>query len=82
MRAITINGIPIDLTTAEHVSTHPGGDALFEPSENFRRFDEVLYRSPQGYFFVVRPLNPEEAETWIIAHGDEPVPRQLFPDDD
>jgi hypothetical protein len=81
-RAITINGIRIDPATAEHICGHPGGDGLFEVLDNFRRFDEHLYRTPQGYFFIVRPLDPEEAEAWIIAHGDEPLARQLFPDED
>ena len=80
-KAVIINGIRIDPATAEHISGHPGGDANFEPMDNFRRFDEQLYRTPQGYFFIVRPLDPEEAEAWIIAHGDEPLARQLFPDD-
>jgi hypothetical protein len=81
-RAITINGIRIDPATAEHISGHPGGDANFYPMDNFRRFDEHLYRTPQGFFFVVRPLDPEEAEAWIIAHDDEPLARRLFPDDE
>jgi hypothetical protein len=81
-RAITINGIHIDLTTAEHICTHPGGDANFEPMDNFRRFDEHLYRTPQGYFFIMRPLDPEEAEAWIIAHGDEPLAKQIFPEEE
>jgi hypothetical protein len=81
-RAITINGIRIDLTTAEHICTHPGGDANFEPSENFRRFNEELYRTPEGYWFIVRPLDPEEAEAWIIAQGDAQLARQIFPDDE
>ena len=78
-RAIKINGIRIDLATAEHVITHPGGDCNFEPMDNCRRFDEELYRTPEGYWFIVRPLDPEEAEGWIIAHGDEPLARQLSP---
>jgi hypothetical protein len=79
---VVINGIRCDPATAEHISGHPGGDANFYPSENFRRFDEHLYRTPQGYFFIMRPLDPEEAEAWIIAHGDEPLARQLFPAED
>jgi hypothetical protein len=81
-RAIKINGFPIDLTTAKQVCVHPGGDANFYPMDNFRRFDEELYRTPQGCFFVVRPLDPEEAEAWIIAHGDEPLAKQIFPAED
>ena len=50
--------------------------------DNFRRFDEHLYRTPVGFFFVVRPLDPEEAEAWIIEHDDEPLARQLFLDDE
>ena len=49
---------------------------------SFRRFDEELYRTRQGYFFIVQPLDPGEAEGWIIAHGDEPLARQLFPFED
>ena len=78
-RAITINGIRIDPATAEHISGHQGGDCNFEPMDNCRRFDEHLYRTPQGYFFIVRPLYPEEAEAWIIAHGDEALAQQVFP---
>jgi hypothetical protein len=73
MRTITINGIRIDPATAEHICTHPGGDGLFDPMDNFRRFDEQLFQTPDDYFFIVRPLDPEEAEGWIIAHGDEPL---------
>ena len=81
MRAIKINGIRIDLTTAKRVCTHPGGDGNFSPMDNFRRFDEELFKAAEGYFFIARPLDPEEAEAWIIAHGDEVLARQLFPDD-
>jgi hypothetical protein len=79
-QTITIDGIRIDPATATHISPHPGGDANFVPMDNFRRFDEALYRTPQGYHFIVRPLDPE-AEAWIIAHGDEPLARLLFPDE-
>jgi hypothetical protein len=48
MSAIVINGIRIDLATAERICDHPGGDGLFEVMDNFRRFDEHLYRTPQG----------------------------------
>src|SRR5215217_6608959 len=81
-RAITINGVRIDPGTAKHISTHPGGDGNFELNDNFRRFDEELYRTPQGYFFIVRPLDPEEAEARIIAHGDELLAREIFAGDD
>jgi hypothetical protein len=56
-----INGIRCDPSAAEHICGHPGGDANFYPMDNFRRFDEHLYRTPQGYFFIMRPLDPEEA---------------------
>ena len=79
MRAIKINGIAIDLATAEHVSTHPGGDLRFDP-EQLRRFDEELYKTPEGYFFIVRPLAPDEARSWLEAH-DEALLQQMFPDD-
>ena len=49
---------------------------------SFRRFDEDLYRTRQRNSYMVRPLDPEEAEGWIIAHGDEPLARQLFPAED
>ena len=77
-----INGIRIDPATAEHICTHPGGDLQFEIEDDPRHFDEVLYRTPQGYFFTVRPLAPDEAKGWIIAHGDDIRARQLFPGDD
>jgi hypothetical protein len=81
-KAPKINGIRIDLTAAKLISVHPGGDANFAPMENFRRFDEHLYRTPEGSFFIVRPLDPEETKAWIIEHDDEPLARQLFPDDE
>ena len=79
-RAITINGIRIDLATAKHITTHPGGDVNFDPHEE-RRFDEELYKTPEGYFFIVRPLAPDEARAWLEAHDDEALLQQMFPDD-
>ena len=80
-RAITINGIRLDPATAEHVAGHPGGDFRFAP-EDYRRFDEDLYKTPEGYFFIVRPLAPDEARAWLEAHDDEALLHQMFPADD
>ena len=69
--AIKINGIRIDLATAEHFTTHPGGDCDFEPMDNCRTFDEELYKTAEGYWFIVRQLAPDEARAWLEAHDDE-----------
>ncbi len=76
---ITINDIRFDPATAAYVAGHPGGDCDFAPEE-FRRFDEQLYTTPEGYWFVVRPLAPDETRAWMVAHGDEVLLRQTFPD--
>ena len=80
MSGIHINDIAIDLATAEHVCTHPGSDYHFDP-EQLRRFDEVLFRTPEGYWFIVRPLGPDETRSWLEAHDDEALLHQTFPVD-
>jgi hypothetical protein len=80
-RAIVINDIRFDPATAEHITTHPGGDCNFAPEE-CRRFDERLYKTPEGYWFVVRPLAPDEARAWMVAHDDEVLLWRTFPDED
>ena len=79
-QAITINDIRFDPATAKWVCTHPGGDHTFDP-EDFRRFDEDLYQTPEGYWFIVRPLAPDEAKDWLKAHGDDVLLGQVFPDE-
>ena len=79
--AITINAIRFDPATAEYVAAHPGGDCHFTPEESCRRFDEYLYQTPEGYWFVVRPLAPDEARAWMEAHGDEVLLKWKFPDE-
>lgn len=73
-----INGVRCDPTTAERVLTNPGGGPV-ERERQLHRFDEVIYQSPEGSWFVVRPLDPEEARQWI-EDVDEVDARQRFPD--
>jgi hypothetical protein len=80
-RAITINDIRFDPATAERVCTHPGGDCDFDP-EDCRRFDEELYKTPEGYWFIPRPLAPDEARAWLEAHDDTVLLGRMFPDGD
>jgi hypothetical protein len=77
-----INGIRCDPATAEHIYTSPAGDNYFI-RDGFRRFDEVLYQTPDGYWFLVRPLAPDEAEAWLkFEVHDDVLAQQLFPDDE
>jgi hypothetical protein len=46
-----------------------------------RKSDEHLYRTPEGYWFILRPLAPDEAREWMVAHDDEVLLRQTFPDE-
>jgi hypothetical protein len=76
-----INGIRCDLNTAAYVCTHPGGDQEFSPEpESGRRFDEELWRTPEGYWFVIRSLAPDETAMWMASHGYEVHFRAMFPD--
>jgi hypothetical protein len=78
----TINGITCDPTTAEHIYTSVAGDNCFT-SDGFRRFDEVLYRNAEGFFFLVRPLAPDEAREWLWdGRHDHILAGRLFPDDE
>ena len=78
--AITINGIRLDPATAEYVAGHPGGDYDFD-SEQLRPFDEHLYTTPEGSWFIGRPLAPDEAKVWLEAHNDEVLLRRTIPAD-
>jgi hypothetical protein len=79
---VTINGIRCDPTTAEHIYTSVAGHDCYV-GEGFRRFDEVLYRNRDGFWFLMRPLAPDEAREWLWdGHHDEVLARQLFPDDE
>jgi hypothetical protein len=80
-RAIVINDIRFDPATAAHIARHPGGNHTFDP-QDLRRFDEDLYQTPEAYWFVVRPLAPDEVRAWLEAHDDAALLRQTFPDED
>lgn len=77
-RMAVINGVRCDPTTAEQVLTRNGGGPVMYAHE-LHRFDEVLYRNDAGYWFIVRPLDPEEAQEWIEG-VDQVCAQQLFPD--
>lgn len=79
--SITINDIHFDPATAEYVSGHPGGDYHFDPGPE-RRFDEHLYKTPEGYWFILRPLAPDEVRAWMKAHDDNVLLKRTFPDED
>ena len=79
--AITINGIRLDPATAERVAGHPGSDLYFDPVQE-RRFDEHLYKMPEGLFFIMRPLAPDEAQEWLVAHDDTVLLSRMFPAED
>ena len=79
---VIINGIRCDPTAATRVYTSPAGDNCFA-IDGFRRFDEELYRTPDGYWFLMRPLAPDEAQQWLEdERHDGVLARELFPDDD
>jgi hypothetical protein len=81
-KAAVINGINCDPATAESVYVAVAGDHCFTGT-GFRRFDEVLYRNGDGFWFLVRPLAPDEAEEWLWdPRHDEVLARRLFPDDE
>jgi hypothetical protein len=43
----------------------------------------VLFRNREGFWFLVRPLAPDEAREWLWdGRHDEVLARQLFPDDE
>lgn len=69
----TINGVLCDTTTAEIVFGRPGGCG-----NPWTRFDEMLYRSPDGWFFIVRPFDPDEAKEWM-GREDKALVEQYFP---
>jgi hypothetical protein len=71
-----INGIRRDTTTAERVLDETAG--VFGLLGG-TRFDEVIYRNDQGFWFVVRPLDPDEARE-RIERVDEAEARRRFPD--
>ncbi len=79
-RGITINGIRCDPATAELTYTSIAGEDCYVPDERFRRFDEALYRNADGYWFLVRPLAPDEAQKWLEdERHDDILARELFP---
>jgi len=77
--AAVINNIDCNPTTAARIYTSVAGGNCF-PDDGFRRFDEVLYRNPDGYWFLVRPLAPDEAQEWMeYGRHDSVLARRLFP---
>jgi hypothetical protein len=81
MSASTINGIDCNPATAEHIYTSVAGNDCY--TADFHRFDEVLYRNAAGYWFLVRPLAPDEAREWLWdGRHDQVLARRLFPDDE
>lgn len=76
----TINDIPCNPDQAEWIYASPAGELCFVP-DGFRRFDEVLFRGPNGFYFLVRPLAPDEAREWLEnGRHDHLLARELFPD--
>jgi hypothetical protein len=73
----TLNGFRCDPATAEHVITDPGGDDRFGM---YHALEGTLYRAPEGHWFVVRALTPDEAREWLEPQGDEVMLRRRFPD--
>jgi hypothetical protein len=41
-----------------------------------------LYKTPAGYWFIVRPLAPDEVRAWMVAHDDEVLLRRTFPNNE
>lgn len=76
----TINEISCNPEQAEWIYASPAGSDCFT-HDGFRRFDEVLFRGPDGFFFLVRPLAPDEAKQWLENwRHDHLLARRLFPD--
>jgi hypothetical protein len=74
-----INGIRCDPTTAERVLEAPGRASNMSGWDREpHRFDEALFHNPDGYWFVVRPLDPEEAREWVGSVEGAAVAEQFF----
>jgi hypothetical protein len=81
-KGAVINGIACDPATATRIYTSTAGDNCFA-IDGFRRFDEELYQNHDGYWFLVRPLAPDEAQEWLEdERHDHVLARQLFPAED
>ena len=79
---VVINGIDCSPATVRCIYTAVAGDDCFT-GNGFRRFDEVLYQNPDGYWFLVRPLAPDEAQEWLSdGRHDEVLAQRLFPEDE
>jgi hypothetical protein len=37
----------------------------------WQTLDEDLYRAPEGHWFTVRALTPDDARQWLERHDDE-----------
>jgi hypothetical protein len=78
----TINDIRCDPATAERIYTSPAGHHCVTHN-GFRRFDEVLDRNAEGFYFLVRPMAPDEARAWMSdPRHDTVLASRLFPADD
>lgn len=78
---IAINGIRLDPATGKRVYTAIAGDHCFTAESHC--FDEVPYRIRDGFWFLVRPLAPDEAREWLANDRHDPIlARELFVDDE
>lgn len=74
-----INDINCDPNQAEHIYISPAGHNC-HTHDGFRRFDESLYRNNDGFYFLLRPLAPDEAREWLEDdRHDSILARQIFP---
>jgi len=80
--AAVINTIDCNPATATRIYASVAGHDCFT-GDGFRRFDEVLYRNDDGYWFLVRPLAPDEAQEWMEdGRHDSVLARRLFPEEE
>lgn len=71
-----LNGFVCDPATAEHVITDSGGD---DRMGMFHALEGTLYQAPEGHWFVVRALTPDEAREWLECQGDKVLLRHRLP---
>jgi len=80
-KATVINGIDCNPAAATRIYVSVAGDNCFT-GDGFRRIDEVLYWNDDGFWFLVRPLAPDEAREWLWdGRHDQVLARRLFPND-
>jgi hypothetical protein len=76
-----IDDIRCDPRVSECLYISPAGHDC-HTHDGFRRFDEALFRNSDGFYFLVRPLAPDEAREWLEDdRHDSILARQLFPDE-